>query len=33
VNELLQRLANQFARDRREPGSITDREVADLPAA
>jgi 2-dehydropantoate 2-reductase len=33
VNELLQRLANQFARDRRAPGSITDREVADLPAA
>ncbi len=33
VNELLQRLANQFARDRRAPGSITDREVAELPAA
>jgi 2-dehydropantoate 2-reductase len=28
VNELLQRLANEFARDRRGPGSITDDEVA-----
>jgi 2-dehydropantoate 2-reductase len=28
VNELLQRLANEFARDRRAPGSITDDEVA-----
>jgi 2-dehydropantoate 2-reductase len=33
VNELLQRLANQFARDRRAPGSITDGELAALTAA
>ena len=33
VNELLQRLANEFARDRRPPGSITDGEVAQLLAA
>ena len=30
VNELLQRLANQFARDRRAPGSITAAEAAAL---
>jgi 2-dehydropantoate 2-reductase len=30
VNELLQRLANQFARDRRTPGSVTDSELAAL---
>jgi 2-dehydropantoate 2-reductase len=33
VNELLQRLANQFARDRRAPGSITGGELAALTAA
>jgi 2-dehydropantoate 2-reductase len=33
VNELLQRLANQFARERRAPGSITAGELAALPAA
>jgi 2-dehydropantoate 2-reductase len=32
VNELLQRLANQFARERRAPGSITAGELAALPA-
>jgi 2-dehydropantoate 2-reductase len=32
VNELLQRLANQFARDRRTPGSVTDSELAALTA-
>jgi 2-dehydropantoate 2-reductase len=30
VNELLQRLANQFARERRAPGSVTDGELAVL---
>lgn len=33
VNELLQRLANQFAADRREPGTITAGEMAQLMAA
>ncbi|HEY3980939.1 MAG TPA: 2-dehydropantoate 2-reductase N-terminal domain-containing protein [Streptosporangiaceae bacterium] len=33
ANELLQRLANQFAAERRAPGSITDGELAALPAA
>jgi 2-dehydropantoate 2-reductase len=33
VNERLQRLANQFARERRAPGSITAGELAALPAA
>ena len=33
VNELLQRLANQFAADRRPPGSITADELAALTAA
>jgi 2-dehydropantoate 2-reductase len=33
VNELLQRLANQFAADRRPPGSITPGELAALMAA
>jgi 2-dehydropantoate 2-reductase len=33
VNELLQRLANQFARDRRAPGSITATELAALTSA
>jgi 2-dehydropantoate 2-reductase len=33
VNELLQRLANQFAADRRAPGSITPGEMAALLAA
>jgi 2-dehydropantoate 2-reductase len=33
VNELLQRLANQFAADRRPPGSITASELANLTAA
>jgi len=33
VNELLQRLANQFAQDRRAPGSITASEMAALLAA
>jgi 2-dehydropantoate 2-reductase len=33
VNELLQRLANQFAADRRPPGSITAGELAALMAA
>jgi hypothetical protein len=33
VNEQLQRLANQFARERRAPGSITAGELAALPAA
>jgi 2-dehydropantoate 2-reductase len=33
VNELLQRLANQFAADRRPPGSITASELAALMAA
>jgi 2-dehydropantoate 2-reductase len=33
VNELLQRLANQFAADRRAPGSITPAEMAALLAA
>ncbi len=33
VNEMLQRLANQFARDRRAPGSVTAGELAALTAA
>jgi 2-dehydropantoate 2-reductase len=33
VNEILQRLANQFARDRRAPGSVTPGELAALTAA
>ena len=33
VNELLQRLANQFAAERRAPGSITPDELAALPVA
>jgi 2-dehydropantoate 2-reductase len=33
VNELLQRLANQFAAERRAPGSITPGELAALPVA
>jgi 2-dehydropantoate 2-reductase len=33
VNELLQRLANQFAQERRPPGSITASEIAELRAA
>jgi 2-dehydropantoate 2-reductase len=33
ANELVQRLANQFAAERRAPGSITDGELAALPVA